>query len=442
MPIRKKKIIFFSALLYLVALSFFIWGVAAVKQNIFPWKHLSPFYDKLAIYITFQDGAKKSTKEKITLGSQEYRTRYKISGFKLRDKTFHDSGYLLISRYSKKHGQTIIELFSIGEREILHTWVPPLADIFRQTTDFTDNPNTTKKYRAQHPLLLKDGGLVFTSGEGPMARINSCGELVWTINRQFHHSIEMDHLGRIVSPIIVKKINPNVMLPMRDDGFAIVSMAGDIIKEYSIANILLKNGYRGLIYGVGKFEKDRIHLNDVQPIVRNFVGASIGDLALSSRHLSSVFLFQPHTGKIKWLKTGPWLNQHDINPLGDGTYSIFGNDNVRQNDRRPVFVEPNQSNVYIFNPLKNIIARPFHKVMAKQQVSTWTAGRSKILANGDVYIEETDRSRLLRISSNKVRWEYVNAISRDTVGGVHWSRYIADSEIDLTWKRSKECKQL
>ncbi len=436
----KKKIIFLSALLYLVALVFFIWGVAAVKHNIFPWQHLSPIYNEVTAYFNFTDSAQKSTKDKIILAPQEYRNRYRYAGFKLRDKTFHDSGYLLISRFSKKHGQTIIELFSIAKRENLHTWVPPLAEIFQQTSDFAEAPNTKREYQAQHPLLLKDGGLVFTSGEGPMVRINACGEIVWIINRHFHHSIELDHLGRIVSPIVIKKKNPNVILPMRDDGFAIISITGNILKEYSIADILLKNGYRGLIYGVGNFESDRIHLNDAQPITKGFSGASIGDVALSSRHLSSVFLFQPKSGKIKWLKTGPWLNQHDINPLGDGSYSIFGNDNVRQHEDRSVFVEPNLSNVYIYNPLKNEVTRPYRKVMARQQVSTWTAGRSKILANGDVYIEESDRSRLLRISGNKVRWEYVNAISRTTVGGVHWSRYTAESEIDLTWMRGMMCK--
>ena len=55
----------------------------------------------------------------------------------------------------------------------------------------------------------------------------------------------------------------------------------------------------------------------------------MADHVLSIRKLSTVALVQPDSGKIKWLKTGPWLNQHDVNPLGNDRYSIFGNDVVR-----------------------------------------------------------------------------------------------------------------
>jgi len=56
-----------------------------------------------------------------------------------------------------------------------------------------------------------------------------------------------------------------------------------------------------------------------------------------------------------------------------------------------------------------------------------TAGRSRILPNGDLYIEETDSQRILRISTDKVRWVYVNARG-DITGALHWSRYIPSDE--------------
>lgn len=432
----KREIIRISALLYLVALIFFVWGIAVGKYKIFPWKQLEAVCTDLYDFLTFPN---KSLKNKMLLDPQEFRTKYDFSGFKLRDPSFHDTGYLLISRYSKKHSQVIVELFSIAENKVLHTWVPPLTEIFKRSPFFNNGENTRERYRAQHPLLLKDGGLVFTSGEGPMVRINACGEVVWVINRHFHHSIEVDHLENIVSPIVIEGQNSKAVLPIRNDGFAIVSLDGQIIDEYSISDILLKNGYRGLIYGIGKFEKDRIHLNDAQPILRDFESANIGDIALSSRHLSTVALFKPQSGKIAWLKTGPWLYQHDINQLEDGRYSIFGNDVVRQEKKKHLFVEKGKSDVYVFNPLNNDVIRPYSDMMAEAQIATETGGRSKILANGDVYIEETDNSRLIRISQNTVRWEYVNSLSPDTVGAVHWSRYLSCNELDLTWKENLIC---
>ncbi len=439
MLIRGSKIIRKAALLYLVALVFFVWGFAVGEYKVFPWSQLSPIYEEVVAYFSFTSGPKKSNTERIFLDHQEYKSHYSVKGFEQRDPSFEDLGYLLLARYSKKHKQVLVELFSIADRKVLHTWIPPLDDIFQQSQRFQDGPNTITTYRAQHPLLLNGGDVVFTSGEGPMVRVNGCGEVVWVINRHFHHSIEIDHLGRIVVPIVLEKKNPRVVLPVRDDGFAIVTQDGRIVKEFSITDILLKNGYRGLIYGVGTFEEDRIHLNDAQPILHDRNEASVGDIVLSSRNLSSVFLFRPGNEKISWLQTGPWLNQHDVNPLVDGSYSIFGNDTVRQKDKRDLLVNKRMSNVYVYNPNDRSILRPYSKMMSRNRVATWTAGRSKILANGDVFIEESDRGRLLRISRNSVRWEYVNSVSQGTVGAVHWSRYLSEKEVDLSWKENLVC---
>lgn len=400
---------------------------------------MAAVYGEVHAYFTFKDGPPKSVKEKIILDLQERHNQFEFAGFKLSDPNFKDTGYLLISRYSKKDRQVVVELFSIANNEVLHRWVPPLTDIFKASKVENIGANTVKEYRAQHPLLLKDGGLVFTSGEGPMVRINACGDLVWVNDRHFHHSIELDHNGNIVVPIVMEPQVSAAVLPIRDDGFAIVSLDGKIKAEYSFTDILLKNGYRALIYGVGKFEKDRIHLNEAQPILNDFNGGKIGDVALSSRHLSTVLLFEPQTGNIRWLKTGPWLGQHDVNQLHDGRYSILGNDIIRKEDNSQVFVEEGMSNIYVFDPIDDSVILPYSKVMADNKIATGSSGRLKILANGDAYIEESDKSRLLRISENKVRWEYVNSISPDTVGAVHWSRYISEKDIDLLWKENLTC---
>jgi len=436
----KKGLIPLLALLYIVALSCFIWGAMAGKNNLFPWKQMTAVYEELHAYLSFDDGPEKSTKEKVMFHHQESRLKYDFGGLKVRDKEFHDDGYLLISGFNKKHNQVIVELFSIAENRVIHTWVPPVSEILERTPNFNKGSNTLKTYRALHPLLLEDGGLVFSSGVGPMVRINACGDIVWVLEHRFHHSIEMDHSGNIVTCSIIGGDGSGTVLPSRDDGVAVVSLEGEIIDEYSVTKLLLENGHRGLIYGVGRFEKDRIHLNDAQPILRDTKDARIGDILLSIRHLSSVALLEPDTGLIKWLKTGPWLNQHDINLLADGRYSIFGNDIVRGVEGTgSQLVEEGKSDIYIYDSITDIVSQPYSSVMTNEGIVSKTQGRSKILSNGDVYIEQTDKVRILRISRDKVRWEYVNAVSESTVGALHWSRYISSNEIDLNRLENLTC---
>lgn len=433
MAILKKGVIPLLALIYLVASGFFIWGVAAGSYKIFPWTQMDAIYKEIHAYLTFKEGADKSIKDKVILDHQEYKSKYDISGLKVRDANFIDNGFLLISRYSKNNKQGIVELFSISENRVLYTWIAPLQEIL-------GSEQTAKRARMQHPLLLENGDLIFHTGEkGPLVRINSCSEVQWVISRFFHHSIEMDHNGNLVICIVLEGEGPDTVFPIRDDGVALVSLDGRIIKEYSITDALLKNGYRTLVYGIGPFEKDRIHLNDAQPILVKSLDSDIGDILLSIRNLSTIVLLTPESGNIKWLKTGPWLNQHDINPLEAHKYSVFGNDIVRRPGEKRRYITNNHSDIYIYDRLSGTISQPFTKIMEKENIGTVSAGRLKVLNNGDAYIEESDHSRLIRISKERVRWEYVNGVSKETVGAIHWSRYIPNDEIDLKWTENVTC---
>ncbi len=425
---------------YFVAITFFIWGVVTGKSGVFPWKQIAPLYNELYQYLSFKEGPEKSIKENLLLDHQERRSVYNFSGLRVRDNDFRDTGYLLIARYSNDHNQAIVDLFSISENRVLHTWAPPQSEIFDKSTNLGPDTRTLQTFRVQHPLLLQGGDLIFTTGEGPLVRIDACGAVKWVLSRHFHHSIEVDHQGNLITGIVIQGEGNGTEFPVRDDGIAIVDFDGRIIKEYSVLDILLKNGYRGLIYGVGPFEKDRIHLNDAHPVLRDSVGSKTGDILLSIRNLSTVALFEPVTGRIKWLKTGPWLRQHDINPLEDNRFSIFGNDVLKRPKEELAFSSNGHSDIYIYDKSTEEVTRPFTSIIQKEQIRSKTGGRLDILENGDAFIEETTFSRLIRISNKSVRWEYVNGISEDTVGAIHWSRYIPNEEINVEWLENQTCR--
>jgi hypothetical protein len=439
---KTRNVVRISAILYVVAIICFFWGLAAGKNKVFPWQHIAPFYDRLHAVLTFKDGREKSTRDRILLDRLERRVAYQTPGFVKHDNTFTDDGYLLISRYSKPLGKSTVELFSIADQKVLHAWPLPRQEIENNTHKMKikiGNPLRKNSFRPLHPLLLDDGGLIFNAGlPSPLVRLDACGNLVWMIDRNFHHSNEFDHDGNIVSPIVLDGNGPTVW-PIQDDGFATVSPEGQVLREYSVTDILLKNGYRELVYGVGNFMHDRIHLNDAQPVLFRTGDAEVGDILLSIRHLSSVASFHPESGRIKWLKTGPWLNQHDINQLEGGTYSIFGNEVVRSAGMRTIFVNGEASSVYLFNPRDGSVTQPFSKIMTEYKIGTLTAGRARMLDNGDVYIEATDEGKLFRISKDRVRWEYVNAATPDTIGLFSWSRYLKKDELDLKWMENLTC---
>jgi len=421
---KRLRIIKGIALLYIVAVIFWIWGFAACQYKIFPFEVIESCFQEL-----------KAVSSRRALNPQEKYNRFKYAGFKMYDAHFVDNGYLLISRFSVEHKQVIVELVRIKDFATMYTWIPPLAEILKQVQSFEGAKTNDNGHRARHPLLLEDGSLVFNIGKECLAKINKLGEIIWINEGGFHHSIELSPEGYIVAPIRDCQSTLDFPIPVRDDGYAVVNQDGRVIERRSICTILMENGYRGLIFGVGKVEYDRFHLNDVQPIFENRGMAQAGDIALSIRHLSTVLLYRPKTNKVVWLKTGPWLTQHDINLLDTGEYSIFGNDMCRS-DEEEVLLD-NVSELYIFDPETNSVKTPFSNIIQQTCMKSKSQGRLKILANGDAYIEETDSNRLLRVSREKVRWEFINAATKNKTGALHWCRYLTEGEVGTFWKDQK-----
>jgi hypothetical protein len=67
--------------------------------------------------------------------------------------------------------------------------------------------------------------------------------------------------------------------------------------------------------------------------------------------------------------------------------------------------------------------------MKNEKIKTITQGRGKFLANGDVFIEETNSSRMLRIGSDGIKWEHVSRIDKKTISMIAWNRYLTKQDV-------------
>ncbi len=373
--------------------------------------------------------------------------RIKFSEFKnlqVTDPDFTDPGLLLVSGFSLEHDISTVYLYDLQQGRKLHEWVPPHHDIAAQTS-YHFGENAKARYSAQHPLLLADGSVIFTSGEGPLVKIDRCGSLQWTVDRDFHHSIEQGPAGTLFVPHVMATPQDfdsvtekgHKVYPIRDDGFAEVSLDGKIIQEWSVKDILERNGYIGLLYGVGEFETDRIHLNDVQPIMYTDDYVQQGDLVLSSRHLSTVFLYRPSTDKIIWLQTGPWLNQHDVDYQGNGIFTLFGNDRIRGRVADQSY--NGYSSIYYYDQKTGRTG--VYRSLEKENIYSATQGLHTVLDNGDLFIEETDKHVLHRLGPETIRWNYVNTLNDTEIGALHWCRYLEATPEDYPFLQSPECKE-
>ena len=355
-----------------------------------------------------------------------------ISGLKLEDKNFRDSNFIFLSAYDKEAGHSGFKLIRLSDQKILHRWVPDINEIMKIRDK--GRPISEKSNKGNivfwHPLPSADGSVVFNTEDRALVKIDKNSKILWSLDGIFHHSQEFDADGNIwASSVMGKKsgLLSRFFDDYRDDALAEVSPEGKLLFQKSVTDILLENGYRGLLFGIGPMERAPMNLNDIQPALSTTEYWQKGDLMVSIRNKSTVFLYRPSTNKILWLQTGPWLNQHDVNFIGDSRISIFGNNIIR--NKNYDFID-GHNEVYIFDFKTNELKTPYTGFLKNAKVKTMTGGRSEVLPNGDIFIEETDFGRMLRGNTTTILWQYVERVDERSAAILGWSRIMSPVEFE------------
>lgn len=369
-------------------------------------------------------------------------------GFTYLDKKPADTyPNLLVAYKNAKYGSQF-DLIDINSGEVLKNWAPNNETLFEQA--FNDlNPRKPPSEQSDlyylHPLMLKDSSLIITAQlTSLMAKIDKNNQLVWLKNdRRFHHSLELDADGNVytcTAPFIAAKYD---FLPQDhasyknnlDDNHItkINPDTGDILFDKSVVTILLENGYESVILGNGQVTSDLTHLNDIQPALSTTEYWEKGDLLVSCRNLSTIFLYRPSTNKILWLKTAPWYNQHDADFYGQDKIIVFGNNVIREESKEIPIVgnknlffskERSHNEVYVYNFKTDSVSTPFTKLLKDEEITTFTSGRCDILPNGDLYVEDTNHGRIVIGDSITKKIEYVKRLDKDHISSLFWSRIV------------------
>lgn len=348
--------------------------------------------------------------------------------------------YLLVAVWNDSLGQSIVKLVRIGDGTILHQWivnVDQLNAIYNTSSTNGEKHNLTKSTTSmQHPILLSDGSLVF--GSGGIFKVDKNSKIIWSNSNRNTHSIEASSEGDYwICGYNRSKKNQKKYL-IKDDAIQkISSKTGKIIFEKSVFDILMENGYgRANFFINPEFSTfvtylDYIHLNDVQPVLKDSKYWKKDDLFLSLRNQNLVVLYRPSTNKIIWSKKGPWLRQHDINIVDSNRISVFGNDviDAQFTDKKQSLVN-GHNNLYVIDFSTNSCTTPYNSFFKKAKIGTYTEGLARILDNGNVFVEETNNGRILFGNKTTEIWSYVERIDDTKLSIFNWSRYFTKKEFE------------
>jgi hypothetical protein len=344
-----------------------------------------------------------------------------------------DLGYVLLNRYDKNIDRAVSELVDLNSQEMIHRWVMEVDPVW-QNIDFKSNfrnvvvDEASKRFESVHAFLLPSGEIIVKSHHSPILTVDACSKArVFAATNIFHHSIEQDHEGNFwvpghLEPQVVSMTNEY----FADDAIIKLSPSGEILYQKSVAQILQENGLDYILYSGNPSlaDADPIHLNDIQPVLTDGRVWKTGDVFISIRNKSKVFLFRPSTNKVLWMSGRYMLHQHDVDIIGDGIISVFDNDSLRRD--RNVTKNINGTNKYLVIDLAdNTVRFDFLEAFVKNDIRTLQQGLSDRISDNELFVEETNQGRVLQVKRDgSIVWQYVNRADNGMVYQTSWSRIL------------------
>lgn len=255
-------------------------------------------------------------------------------------------------------------------------------------------------------VILKDGSIITAFDESSiLTRYDYCGNELWRVPGNFHHSIEIGEDNTIWtwgSPEGEVIIGNNVHQVRVSDGetlqrFSIYDMieANLDIDVFGLRQLDDKDGSTWVSGGGGAF-----HQNDVDPLLPEFADAypafEAGDLLLSLRSINLILVVEPETQKIKWWRVGLTRRQHDPDWNNRGTISVFDN-NMHRGHSRIVEIDPETMD--------------YRTVVAGEDYDfySWHRGKHQELPTGHMLVTSAAQGRAFEVAPDgQITFDFLN----------------------------------
>lgn len=339
-------------------------------------------------------------------------------------------GFLLLSRFDGDLSRPVVEAVDLSDFSVRHTWTFDAGELFEGANvdmRFADVRTVAPDYfRAIHPLLAGNGDLIVKNHDSPLLRVDACGAPLWMNDTMsFHHSTNAGTDDTLWVPAYVVETDlEGVNEGFFDDALVHLDAEGEVTEVISVTRLLLDHGLSHRLFGNLPYAADKMHLNDIEPVLEDGPFWKRGDLFFNMRNISAVALYRPSTDEIVWYREGPWSLQHDVDILDDHRIGVFDNAVI---DRGSGLEVATHSSVAVYDFETDQVTRPWDAGMAAEEVRTTTEGLFEALPGGELLVEEENSGRILILGPDgSVIAQYVNRAEDGNVYRLGWSRYVEE----------------
>jgi len=258
--------------------------------------------------------------------------------------------------------------------------------------------------------LFPNGDLLAIYEGIALIKLDKNSRLLWKLRGKLmaHHDLEVLDNGTIyVLTRQFKKLPSINNERILDEHISIVSPQGQLLKSYSLIDMIKRSQYRSLlerqIVKDGGFYGHILHANTIEVFDgRRQTESELykkGNVLVSILMLDLIGIFDLEKQKLVWtMGGGLWAKQHQPTLLSNGHMLIFDNK----------FIRGKQSRVIEFAPFSQHIFWQYG-TQPGQQFYSETCGSCQRLPNGNTLITVTDAGNAMEVTKNgSVVWQFTN----------------------------------
>ncbi|MBT3219493.1 MAG: hypothetical protein HN348_10410, partial [Proteobacteria bacterium] len=216
--------------------------------------------------------------------------------------------------------------------QVLHRWKARFRDVFGQAINTKRDHKGAQYWRRAWPL---ENGDVIAIFEGlAIIRIDKDSQVVWAVQNNAHHDAAFLPDSSLIvltrTAHLVPEVNPDI--PALEDFVVWMDENGEETRRLSLLKALLESEHRSIFDRVQrKWKKagDLFHTNAIEildgSLEHRDPAFKAGNLLLSSRAMSALYIVDPEAEKVVWSARGEFRTQHDPHVTFDGTILLFDN---------------------------------------------------------------------------------------------------------------------
>lgn len=397
-----NQILFFTSVLSFGFLCF-LYGVVFTQFDKTPLTTQSIASSYALIYDLYNEYIKPDTYQTKTF--YWLPARYEPLGALMHQPEQYSGEYNLIFS-GHQQGADLID----RQGKLVHHWSFPYQDIYAGSRATVPDPETIYWWQGH---LFANGDLLAMvtvdnrspSGVG-LIKLDKDSNLLWHYPGHIHHDFDMDTQGNIYALVqsfskTVPEYMPGAYL---NEDFIILDTHGSLKKQINIYDAINTSSYKHILERLPKsIAGDYLHVNAIEYIDKQKAGYADylpeDSVLLDLRELDSILIVDLKSEAVTGMISGPWHRQHDPDILTNGNILLFDNQSLDY-----------QSRVLEFDPRTQKVIWEYRGTAEQPLYSSIRAGQ-QLLANGNVFIFESNGSRLLEVNrAGELVWEYYHPV--------------------------------